>query len=188
MGRSITSGFRTEATAGYCRPIFFFEGVFANGTVRLWSGFGDFSWNSQTWAGAGDFAGFSAIQETTDVRAVGVEFSLSGVPSTLVEIALAECRTGNAMKLWVGFLSTADGSLVADPYLTFLGRMDVPTIQEGADAATVVITAENRLVDLERSRERRYTLEDQKIDYPTDTGLRYVPSLQDQSIVWGRTG
>jgi hypothetical protein len=48
------------------------------------------------------------------------------------------------------------------------------------------LTAESRLIDLERSRERRYTSEDQKIDYPNDKGLEFIADLQDKEIVWGR--
>ena len=44
----------------------------------------------------------------------------------------------------------------------------------------------NVLIDLNRSRVRRYTNEDQQIDYPTDVGFEYVQSLQDFEIKWGR--
>ena len=31
-----------------------------------------------------------------------------------------------------------------------------------------------------------YTLEDQKIDYPTDVGFEFIPDLQDKEIIWGK--
>ena len=48
------------------------------------------------------------------------------------------------------------------------------------------MTAESKLIDLERSRARRYTSEDQKIDYPDDKGLDFIADLQDKAVVWGR--
>ena len=35
-------------------------------------------------------------------------------------------------------------------------------------------------------RVRRYTLEDQKLNFPNDKGLEFIPSLQNKDITWGR--
>jgi hypothetical protein len=70
----------------------------------------------------------------------------------------------------------------------FSGFMDVMTINEGADYSEIILTLENKLLQLERSRERRYTDADQKIDYPNDDGFEFVTTLQDKEIVWGRAG
>jgi hypothetical protein len=64
--------------------------------------------------------------------------------------------------------------------------MDTMGIEDSGDTANIGLTAESRLIDLERSRERRYTSEDQKIDYPNDKGLEFIADLQDKEIVWGR--
>ena len=36
------------------------------------------------------------------------------------------------------------------------------------------------------TRVRRYTAEDQKIDYPNDKGLEFVAEMAEKEIVWGR--
>jgi hypothetical protein len=64
--------------------------------------------------------------------------------------------------------------------------MDVMGIEDSGDTANINVTAESRLIDLERSRERRYTSEDQKINYPNDKGLEFIADLQDKELVWGR--
>ena len=38
---------------------------------------------------------------------------------------------------------------------------------------------------LKRSRERRYTHDDQQIDFPGDLGFEFVPKLQELNLVWG---
>jgi hypothetical protein len=63
--------------------------------------------------------------------------------------------------------------------------VDVPSISEGGDTATITITAENRLLDLERVRVRRYTQEDQARDDVTDLGFEFVPALQDKEVLFG---
>jgi hypothetical protein len=40
------------------------------------------------------------------------------------------------------------------------------------------------MIDLLRPKTRRYTGEDQKIDFPSDLGFDFVPELQDQQIIW----
>lgn len=75
--------------------------------------------------------------------------------------------------------------LVADPYQLDGGRLDFTVIEDAGDTCTIAAQYESRLVDLERPRERRYTAEDQKIDYPADLGFDYVPSLQETELIWG---
>ena len=63
--------------------------------------------------------------------------------------------------------------------------MDVMTIDDNGETANISLTAESRLIDLERARERRYTSDDQKVRHPNDTGLDFVASLQEKEIAWG---
>lgn len=79
-----------------------------------------------------------------------------------------------------------DRDLLGDPILLFDGRLDTGTIEDGGDRSAIILSYESRLIDLERARERRYTDEDQRIDYPEDAGFAYVAALQDQVFTWGR--
>lgn len=184
--RDVTEAFIAELTAGSKAPILFYEGEFATGTVRMWTGFGTITWDSKTWTGAGNLGGVSDIQETGDVQANGVTLSLSGIPSEMIALALDDARQGLPGKIWLGFMA-ADGSVVADPDVVFAGRLDVPQVDDGATTCTISISYENRLRDLDRAREYRYTDESQKIFYPTDKGFEFVPSLQEWSGVWGKS-
>ena len=42
-------------------------------------------------------------------------------------------------------------------------------------------------MDGANQRERRYTPEDQKLDYPLDEGFSSVASLQDKQVAWGKS-
>jgi len=185
MSRDLTAGMSTGVQAGELRPILFFEGEFASGTVNLCTAQLGVSWDGKTWAGLGSLISMSNIEENTDITATNVTVNLSGVDPATVSLAIDEARQNLPGKVWVGLVDT-DGSIIADPYLAFVGRLDVPEITDGQDTCTVSITYENILVDLLRPREWRYTHESQQTLSPGDLGFEYVTTIQDKEIVWGR--
>jgi hypothetical protein len=183
--RDLTPSMLTEIVADEVRPILLFEGQFASGYVRLWTGFGSVSWDGKTWTGAGHLIGVSEIAETSDIVAAGITVSFSGVDPSLVSAAISEARQGMPGKIWVGLLDDT-GAIIADPYLAFTGRLDVPEISDGENQCTITIAYESRLIDLNRTREWRYTHESQQVLYPGDLGLEYVAAIQDLKITWGQ--
>lgn len=184
MARDLTASVITQLQAASVEVGVLFEGEFASGWVRLWSGVGTLSWDGKSWSGVGTLLGISGIDETNEIRASGLTVSLSGVPSDLLSAALGDARSGKTGRVYLAFFSS--GSIVADPILQFEGRLDVPAIEDGPETATISISYESELIDLERARERRYTPEDQAIDFPGDLGFAYVAALQDAQITWGR--
>ena len=185
MSRTLTAEALAQILAQAKMVAVFFEGDFASGPVRLWSGLGDLDWNGQTWSGAGDLGTISPILESTDVQANGVRVTLSGIPSASLSLALQEARRGQTGTLWIAFLDDT-GAVVADPYIAFSGRLDQPQIEDGGDTAAISIAYENRLIDLERPREWRFDHEDQQITYPGDLGFEFVASIQQWNGQWGR--
>jgi hypothetical protein len=185
MARDLTAGAIAQLQAGNVEPALLYEGQFASGYIRLWSGIGPLSWNGYTWTGVGTLGGISDVEETGEIKANGITVSLSGIPSDLIAAVLGDARHGKTGRVYLAFFSF--GSVVADPALIFEGRLDVPSIDEGAESATISITYESELMDLERARERRWTPEDQAISYESDKGFDYVASLQDAQVVWGRS-
>lgn len=182
MSRDLTAAMITEVTAAKLRPVIFYEGEFSGGTLPLWSGVGTITWNSLSWTGAGHLLGISDITETADLRAEGFTVSLSGLPSSLIAVAQAQAELGLAGSVWFGCMDAA-GAVIADPYLAFKGKLDVPSIEDTGDTCTISVAYEHQLIDLERPRLRRWTHEDQQIDYG-DRGFEYMASLQDQVLEW----
>lgn len=184
MSRSLTTDLRDETLAAGLEPVFFAFFDFQGGAVRVWSGLGSKTWDGNTYSGLGHLGTVAPIEETADLKANGVAFQLSGVPSGLIATALGDNYQGRDVKLWLGALDAA-GAVVADPYLLFAGRMDNLEIDDGAESATIRVFAESRMVDLRRSNERRFTHEDQQIDFPGDDGLDYMPTAQSTPFMWG---
>lgn len=187
MSRTITPAMAAALSSGDLRPALFFEGEFASGFLRLWSGLGDVVWNAQTWVGAGNLMAISQIEETTDIVASGLSVTLSGVPTAFVSAAIIDAQQGLPGRVWVALRDTAD-AIIADPIQVMAGRLDVPTLTDSGDTCEITITYESRLIDLTKPREWRYTHESQLALYPGDVGFWYVTSLQEKEVVWGNPG
>lgn len=76
-------------------------------------------------------------------------------------------------------------SVLADPKLIFLGRMDTMEMQIGK-TAVITLTAESRLADLERPRVRRFNDADQQAQYPGDRGLEWAERMVEWAGIWGK--
>jgi hypothetical protein len=184
MTRSLGSNFDAALTADVIRPFFAVDLNFDDGNVRVWTGYGNLTIDSETYVGAGDVMSISPFDETGEIRANGVSIGFTGLPSSLISPALSQDYQGRTMTLYFGTLD-ASGTIIDTPYVAFRGQMDVMNIQESGDSAQITINGESRLIDLDVPRVRRYTSEDQKIDFPNDKGLEFIADLQDKEIVWG---
>ena len=182
--RGMTAAMDTAMTAVVKHPILLVKFIFDSADLNLWSGVGEITFNGDVYTGTGALGGISAVEETEQTKAAGLVFSITGIPSSFISTALGEDYQGRTAKLWFGAMDAA-GGLVVDPELLFVGRMDVMTIDEDGETATIKVSVENLLVALESTSERRYTPEDQKLDFPDDTGFDQVVALQDVTVTWG---
>lgn len=189
MSRTLTSGMTTVTTADVVRPAYFVRMVFDSGespnVLNLWNGVGDLAFGGNTYTGVGDLLSISQITETADIQATGINVSLTGVKSSFIVIAKDHDYQGRALTVSLGAFD-ASGSLIADPVIVFSGFMDTMTISENGAYSTISISVENKLIAFERSKVRRYTAEDQKIDHPTDKGFEFVTAIVQKDIIWGR--
>lgn len=185
MSRNLTAGTKAAFTATVVRPAVFVEAHFASGVVRLWSGVGPITWNGLTWLGVGSLGTISAMPETSDVQAQGISLTLSAIPSDMLAHVLNEIRQGMPCRVWLGALDEA-GNVITDPYASMAGRIDSGVINEGGQTSSATITVETQLMDLRRTRERRYTDADQQYDFPGDLGFIYVAAVQNWNGVWGK--
>lgn len=186
MARALTAAMLAAMDTGVLRPLLLYQGEFSGGTVRLFTGHGTLSWNGYTWTGDETMMRFSPVGEAGDLGAVNFTVALNGQVTSLLSVALAQVQRGKPGSVWLGLLDSSN-ALISDPFLCFRGRADKPVIDPNPEEAVVAVAYESRLIDFSRRRERRYTDEDQKIDYPNDLGFEYVPSLQDTVIRFGRS-
>lgn len=165
-------------------PIMAVHFALDSGDIRFWNGLGDVTIDGSTFNGVGSVMAISAIEETNEIAARGATITLSGLDSSVISAALSENYQNRTVTIYVGTI--AENRTTA-AYVLFRGRLDVMTIEESGELTNISITAENRLIDLERPRIRRYTNEDQKSLYPNDIGLEFVDDLQDKTLDWGQS-
>lgn len=185
MARDLTAGMIAEVDATSLSPIFLIKAEFDSGDVRFWTGYTDITWNMEVYTGSGHLLTINAVTETQELVANGVDVTLSGLPSSLVSLALSEDYQGRPLTIWFGCINETTGQIVANPYMVFKGRMDVMVIEDDAETATITIANESDLIGLRDSKERRYTDEDQKAEYPGDKGFEFVSLAQDIALSWG---
>lgn len=89
-----------EARVAY--PAIFYEGQFADGWLRLWSGLGEIEWGGRVWTGAGTLLGFGAVEETLQTVAKGGTVDLSAVPLDVMQLALAQAVQGAPGRVYLG--------------------------------------------------------------------------------------
>jgi len=84
-----------------------------------------------------------------------------------------------------GTITVMTDYILPTPYTFFSGLMDKMTIQDSGETTNITLNCENYLVRLEQQKIRRYTPEDQKLEYPNDKGLDFVAAIQEKEIAWG---
>jgi len=157
------------------------ELFFDSGTVRLWNGVGDLVFGGNTYTGAGTLLGIDMVDEDETISAKGVTMHLSGVSSTIISAALNEHYRYRKATVHVG---TIDAGVVSS-FQDFSGKMDVISFDDSGETSLATLAAESRFIDFDRARDHRWTSEDQKAMYPTDTAFDGLNVLQEANIQWG---
>ena len=185
MSTTPSTGMQAVTESGLVRPFFLVTLNFATGSLYLWTGNGDLVYNGTTYIGAGDLLKISSFEEKTDLGAVGASITLNGIKASLVQKARDEDYQGRSAIIHLGAFDST-GSIISSPLIMFSGFMDIMTINEGAAFSDITVTLESKILQIERTKERRYTDADQRIDFPDDDGFEFVNALQDYEIVWGK--
>lgn len=192
------------------RP-FFAVDLMLDTPIYFWTGLGDLTIGGVTYTGAGNLLDVNTASETGDIRAANATLALSGIPGSLISVALQTKYHGRIARIKFGltgldedfllqengdFLLQENGAAISisvgdGEVLTtlFVGYMDQMTIDEGPEASTISLTLESKLVDLERPRPIRYTTEGQRVRFPDsvpDLAFEYINDLQDKPLMWGR--
>lgn len=180
MARSIPTGLLTALTQTAIQPYYAVEMLFDTAPLRFWSGLGERTIEGNTYIGAGSLMRISELEEIGDLSAKSATVSFSGIPTELVSLALVEPYQRRVCRVLLGETSTSAATEM------FSGKMNTMTIEDAPDSAVIQLTIESRLVELGRSKPRRYNHESHIARYPGDNFFLYVADLQDKQVPWGR--
>lgn len=154
------------------------EMFYDSGTVRIWTGVGNKTFNGEVYTGTGSLLSISDPEEGEDLAARGISITLSGIDSGLINLAQSEPYQGRVCKVYLG----VNEELVE----IFSGFMDVMMIQDSGESSTITLSVESKMMVLSRAVPLRYTSESHKSRYPNDTFFDYTNDLADREVIWGR--
>lgn len=182
-GRNLDPSLAAALSAGLIQPAVLAMLTFRSQTSFVWTGAGPLTWNGNDFVGGGGYVGMSEVTESTDVEAKGVTVSLAGIPTGLLSECLSDIQLGLPAKIWFALMS--QGAFIGTPYLHFSGTVDKPSITIDVETSTISLALENKLTNLQRASNRRFTAADQHLTDPTDTAFNWVEILNDVALKWG---
>lgn len=185
MARDVSTPMVTAITGNNYAPIIMLDLTLSIGTIYVWSGVGTFVYNGHSYQGVGSLGALGEVTEGTQIKADGTTITLSGIDSTLLTETLNDIQLGAPVTIW--FACFAAGGVVGTPYPLFVGTVDKPVVDIGPTTFSITLNLENRLFDLQRATNRRYTTSDQRYYYPDDIGFSWVEALNDIALVWGNS-
>jgi hypothetical protein len=183
--QGIDSGIANRLSDDHQTIFFAVKAEFDTDDILIWSGTDDLIVNSETYTGAGSLLSISGVEEDLEMRSSGLTIAVSGMDDTVLNYALEENYQNRPITLFMGFLMGGSNESAGEMVL-FKGRMTAIAITDTAQGTNISMDCENRLVDLERPSNLRYTLESQQFLHNGDTGFNRVQQLQDKQITWGQ--
>ena len=159
---------------------------FDSETIRVWTGTDDLVIGGASYLGAGSLLSIGSVEENLELTSNGLAVAISGMDATVVNLALTENYQNRPITVFLGYVMGGTNE-VAGTLTLFKGRMTSLVVNDTPEGSTVTIDAENRLVDLDRPSNFRYTKESQNFLHSGDTSFNRVASLQDKQINWGKS-
>jgi hypothetical protein len=157
--------------------------------LRLLDGAGLLSFGGKTFVGRdpvyGTLAAIEDIGDGLSDEAPAVGLTLLPASDAAAADLAAPTMQGAPVAIYVGALDRATGAVIPDPYLLFLGEIDVPTLKSGKNSRSlefeVVSVAERFFDDDEGAR-----LADgfHKSVWPGENGFAFVTGVVE-TVYWG---
>lgn len=135
-----------------------------------------------TYSGVGGLGQIDAITESAG-DLPRLNFTIAGVQPTSISLALSEPVQGKAVRVKMAIFDSVTGAFI-DVRQRYAGYLDVMSISDGKDAASIGVSSESAMLDLLRPSGIYYNDIDQQALYPGDQAFQYVNDQVDQKIVW----
>ena len=180
MTRTVSAALLTALGQTDVHPYYAIELDFDSGPIRLWTGYGDKTIDSNTYTGSGSLLNISGMEEVNDLSAKSITLTLSGISSSIISLALTEPYQRRECKVYFGTTDTST------PVEVFSGLINTMTIEDSGETSAIKLVVESKLVRLERASNRRYTQENHIARHAGDNFFSYVTKLQDREIVWNK--
>jgi len=179
--RTINAG-ALAVLAGGAAPLIMLVEMLLSSPLRLNTSATTINWNGYDWTGTGPLGNIEEIDDTP-AEQKSLRFSISGVPTALLSVALQEAIRNKPCTLYLAVLDPTSHSVV-DVLQAWAGTLDQMPITQNGETCTISATAEHAGATFSRPKPLRYTDADQQKLYTGDTSLRFVTSQANHQDTW----
>jgi len=180
MSRNVPAPLLAAWSGETAQPYFAIEFLLDSGANRFWTGYGERTVKGDTYIGSGQLISIEGLEEVADLSARGITLTADGLPGEIISMALQEPYQRRVCRVYYGDQS------VPDVVMVFSGLINKMTINDSSDTGTISVLVDSKMVEAQKSSNRRYTSESQKSRYAGDTFFNYVTAIQDAEVLWGR--
>lgn len=173
------------ASSGSVKPITLLVRMDLGSTVRLCTAGVDVEYGGYTWLGAGRVGAVDPVEDSSGERK-GLRFTLSGVPSDQLALALSEATRGKRVMVYEAIFDPSSYAVAAVP-TTWSGTLEPMVIAEPADpsqSSVITVSAEHRGSTFAKPKPLRYTDVDQQKIAPGDRCMQFLVSQANHQDVW----
>ena len=124
LSRGIGAAMLAEMAKPIWYPVLLVYIDWPSGPVRMNTGRGTISWDSQSWTGVGDIAAFDLPGDNSGFASQQGAIRMAGTLADILATATENAK-GKAVRAYLGALTARESStLVGDPYLRWSGYVD----------------------------------------------------------------
>lgn len=141
----------------------------------------DIDWGGRTYIGGRSVSVDTVNDQGGEMQQL--RFTLSGVPSEYLALALAEPIQGKRVIVSTALMAP-DTQAIVDVMRLWTGTLDQMPIKHGAQTSAISVTAEHRGIAFSRPKGLRYSDADQRRAYAGDRALEYLVAQSTHQDVW----
>lgn len=143
------------------------------------SRYGEFTLNSETYYGVGQFGGISTKQESSEINPQRLTLSLSGIPQNYIELLTDGNYQNRDVYIYKGLLNDSEQLIGNTAIYWFRGVTGNGSINEDAGGDIKIdLEAANWLSKWRRPSNLRYNTDMQQELYSGDTCMQYLADAQ----------
>lgn len=178
---TLATTFINAMASGHVSWFWFVKMELSSGNLFLTSLDFDVVIAGNTYTGMRGLGAIGPIEES-DNGATGITLTMAGVTEAHIAELLTENIQGKKITVQMGVLNTStEPPLLAVDDNVWQGLLDTQNYNEGQ--STIVVTAENRLIEWDRPRLLRFSDQDLKRTRPNDNFFKYADTMANKEIV-----
>lgn len=182
---TITTAQQVQLERPAPKVVYFMELQFTGSTQYLSTMNRNLVWGGQTWIGLGGLVSISEINESERTTSNSLSFNLNAADPSWIALAVGDDTIYRHRLALLYMCPINDSRLLVDtPELCWRGRMDSVTVGVAGTQGSISLKCETAAFAFKRRPSMRINATQQKVTYPTDTGLDYLNDLIAKPQLW----